>query len=510
MNPTLGLLLPLALAQPPEVVGGPGCAYCPTPTPVVGPRAPFAVPPHLLASPKAQGVCPPAGPPAPLLAMKAVLAEGYTVTVDPTEKGYAAGSRFGFRPGYTYRLKFTSAADPAATVGGSLEVRGSLVPRPNLRYMEFPALLTVSATDVKAALGGGLVSKAIYLEDPAKALPFEQKAGEPLEVSADTEREALSLAADGGRVVAVLRIGGRVPTKAEWADQFADGTILLPGEAALSRPALPPQFGTTAVPVYDPILGPKVPGEECFPNGGDRGPAAGVGPGDRLGNLDPTDTVMLFSSGGVRKAVTSNTVCLCSPRFVARRAEVTASAVSAAVSPQVLVGVVVRSVFTQRWRTQELVGRERTLGLHTKLRPAAAVNVLALDALTSTQGVKGVGSTLSAASVHAVVVVDELNSYPTRLTLEKSVSPAGPYQPSDEVTITLRYANNTRQPITDLEISDSLSGRLEYVAGSALADRPSTVTTAPNEAGSVVVRFDLPGPIPPAASGVVVFKVKVR
>ncbi len=508
MNTALSLLLPLALAQPPEVVGGPGCSTCPTP--LVGPRAPFSVPPHLLASPKAREACPPVGPPAPLLAMKTVLAEGYTVGVEPTEKGYATGSLFGFRPGYTYRLKFENPADPTATFGGSLEVRGSLVPRPNLRYMEFPALLAVNATDVKAALGGGLVSKAIYLEDPSKALPFEQKAGEPLEVSADNEREALSLASDGGRVVAVLRIGGRVPAKGEWADQFVDGTILMPGEKALGRPAYPPQFGTTAVPVYDPILGPKPNPEECFPNGGDRGPTAGVGPGNRLGNLDTTDTVMLFDVGGVRKAVTSNTVCLCSPRFVARRAELTASAVSQAVTPQELVGVVTRSVFRQRWQVEELLGRERTLGLHTRLRPGAAVAILALDALVSTQGVKGVGSTLSTGSVHAVVVVDELNSYPTRLTLEKSVSPAGPYQPGDEVTITLRYANNTRQPLTDLEISDSLSGRLEFVRGSGMADRPSTQTTAPNEAGSVVVRFDIPGPIPPAASGMVVFKVKVR
>ena len=73
-----------------------------------------------------------------------------------------------------------------------------------------------------------------------------------------------------------------------------------------------------------------------------------------------------------------------------------------------------------------------------------------------------------------------------------------------------RYYNNTRMPVTDLILSDSLAARLEYVVGSAAADRPSNVTLADNEVGSQIIRFEIPGPIPPAASGLVVFKVKVR
>ena len=41
-------------------------------------------------------------------------------------------------------------------------------------------------------------------------------------------------------------------------------------------------------------------------------------------------------------------------------------------------------------------------------------------------------------------------------------------------------------------------------------DRPANVTTQPNEAGSVTVRFDIPGPIPPGGYGVVTFKARVR
>ena len=106
--------------------------------------------------------------------------------------------------------------------------------------------------------------------------------------------------------------------------------------------------------------------------------------------------------------------------------------------------------------------------------------------------------------------VDEIGNFPGQLVLTKSVDPAGAVKQGDVLTVTLKYYNNTRQPVTDLILSDSLAGRLEYIPGSAAADRPSNVTLAENEAGSQVVRFEIPGPIPPAARGVVVFKVKVR
>lgn len=517
MNPTLAILLPLALGQPPSgsSVVQANCPTCPTPVgSVVPPPIPAAgcgvvVPPHLLSVPKARDVCPPAGPPAPLLAFKPILADGYTLAVDGAEKAFAGGSVWGFRPGYVYRLKFVNPAKPDETIGGTLEVRGSIVPRPNMKYMEFPAVVGVTKTDVRAALGGGLVTKVIYLENPEKALPLEQKANDPLEVAADNEREALDLAREGGRVVAVLRVGGRVPSKQEMAEAYVDGTVLLPGEKALGRPNVPPPMECSAVPLYDPILGPKVSSEECFPNGGDRGPRIGIGPDGRLGNLDVTDAAMEYTRGTKREAVVSNVVCLCSPRFVARRSESIAAVVSGTLSPAELRQVILRNVFVQRLHAEELVTRERTLGFTGRVRPGAAVQYLALQAVVSTQGLKAIASTQAAAEVAVVVQLDEI-SLSNRLALTKTVDPPGPYQPGDEITITLRYANNTRQEIRDLVVSDNLSGRLEYIEGSAAADRRSTVTTSENEAGSRVIRFDIPGPIPPNAGGVAVFKVRVR
>ena len=113
-------------------------------------------------------------------------------------------------------------------------------------------------------------------------------------------------------------------------------------------------------------------------------------------------------------------------------------------------------------------------------------------------------------TLQTVVEQEEITSYPNEVVVTKSVSPTGPVQPGDVVTFTIRYFNGTRTPAADLLLSDSLSGRLEYVAGSAKSDRPTNVTTVDNEAGSSIVRFEIPGPIPAGQSGTVTFQARVR
>ena len=53
------------------------------------------------------------------------------------------------------------------------------------------------------------------------------------------------------------------------------------------------------------------------------------------------------------------------------------------------------------------------------------------------------------------------------LTVAKSIDPAGPTEQGNEVTVTIRYANTGNRPASDVVLNDSLSGRLEYVPGSA-------------------------------------------
>ena len=78
------------------------------------------------------------------------------------------------------------------------------------------------------------------------------------------------------------------------------------------------------------------------------------------------------------------------------------------------------------------------------------------------------------------------------------------------VTFFLRYSNHGGRPLTDVAVSDSLSARLEYVAGSAQSDRDAVFTTEQNEAGSVVLRWEVGGRLLPGQTGVLRFQAKVR
>ena len=83
-------------------------------------------------------------------------------------------------------------------------------------------------------------------------------------------------------------------------------------------------------------------------------------------------------------------------------------------------------------------------------------------------------------------------------------------QPGDEVEFTLRFDNAGDAPINDLVIVDNLTTRLEYVEGSAKASRDADFSTARNDAGSLVLRWELDGVLKPGEGGVLTFRTRVR
>jgi len=83
-------------------------------------------------------------------------------------------------------------------------------------------------------------------------------------------------------------------------------------------------------------------------------------------------------------------------------------------------------------------------------------------------------------------------------------------QIGEVVTFHLKYINSGGKAINEIVVADSLSPRLEYVPGSAKSDRDTTFTTQPNEAGSVILRWQLNGPLPPRQFGVISFQARVR
>lgn len=511
MNVALAMMLPTILAANP--VPAPGCAAC-------GPTGPSAMtmpvgPPYPPPDAPGQLPCPPL-PPAPLLAGKVLAPNGVRVTAlpgTPAARSYDAPATFGFRPGYIYTLEISNLPNrPGEVLYPILEVRGTLVPRPGMKYMDYPAPILITRLDIERALSGNMVTKVIYLEDPTKAVPVETKADMPIEFTDLTQDEAFKSADQNGRIVAILRFGDRRPEPQDLARTAIPGTVLMPGEGALTAPAVPPLFQSCGVPLflYDPILGPKPSTVECFTDGGDLGPRIGIGPDGKLGGLNPTDVAAEYTVGNKRRTATSNRVCVCSPRYALRRVELSIGALQSNSGPDAIAQVEGRVVVSARTPPMAVIHREKPIILATKLRPGITLSTLGIAEFVGLSKPQLVAANAGVKVIGTYVEPEEITSIPNELLVTKSVEPAGPVMPGDVVTFTLRYQNATRQAVTDLLLSDSLSGRLQYVPGSARSDRPTNVTTADNEAGSVIVRFEIPGPIPAGQGGVVRFQAKVR
>jgi uncharacterized repeat protein (TIGR01451 family) len=82
--------------------------------------------------------------------------------------------------------------------------------------------------------------------------------------------------------------------------------------------------------------------------------------------------------------------------------------------------------------------------------------------------------------------------------------------PGEEVDFTLRFDNVGNQPIGNVTIVDDLTGRLEYLAGTAQCSLPAGFITQPSESGSLVLRWEITNPLKPGDGGVVRFHCRVR
>ena len=521
MNLTLSLLLPLAVGHGhgPTPVGpvGPSCAtgQCAPASAPYGPTLPRFTGPYntLPPSPGVRQVCPPNGPPAPTLTSIILAPQGSMVTFynGGTGRVFPAPVTAGFRPGYIYRFELSNLpGHPGEALYPILEVRGSLVPRATMKPSDFPAPIVISRDDIEKALTGVMVTKFIYLENPEKASPAPSRPNDPLEVNDFNEEAASDAAQENGRLVAVLRFGDRRPEREELTRSGVAGTMLLPGENYLGAPAVGPCLPWNGVQMYDPILGPKPMTEECFTDGGDKGPRLGIGPNGRIGGLNPTDVAVEYSQGGVRRVSTSNEVCICVPRYAVRRVDLGLARLLRTTGLDAVKQSTGRSIVSTRTPAQGVINREKPVGFDGRMRAAEQIGRQFADVAASVQKIAVSGTAQGVLVVGSHVGPDEITSFPNQLLVTKEVDPAGSHKIGDEVTFTIRYRNGTRHPVSEIVVSDSLSGRLEYIPGSAASDRPANVTTSENEAGSVIVRFELPGELGAGQGGVVKFRAKIR
>ncbi len=458
--------------------------------------------------------CAPIGPPAPVLMAKIVAPTGTRVTAfpgSPDAKLFPTPTIFGLRPGYVYRMALGGIPNqPDVVLYPEIVVHASLVPRAAMDYRDYPAAIAFSVGDLERASAGSVVTKVIYLEDPKKAIAAASNPDRPFENPVSTEADAIKAAYESGRVVMVVRLGNRAPTATELSQGSVPGTVLLPGDTALSAPTAPPQFAWCGIPLYDPISGPKIPSEECFTDGGDGGPRLGIGRRGALGGLDSTDVAAEYLRGAKRYVTTSNIVCICVPRFAVQRVDTGLAGLASLGSTSANVQQFGALSHRSRILAQDVLAKFKPVGLETRIRPMVQVGREGLEILVGQIGPAKILATIEGVQVASASVAPEEVTNAGELVVIKEVDPKSGVKIGEEVTFTLTYKNNTRQPVSELILSDSLSGRLEYVNGSAQSDRPVNTTTEPNEAGSVVVRFEVSGVIPAGQGGVVKFKAKVR
>jgi uncharacterized repeat protein (TIGR01451 family) len=436
----------------------------------------------------------------------------------------------GLRPGYAYRVEVAGMPRfPGVKIYPSLEVYGSLTVPHCLKLADHPAAIHFRDEDFQSVLADSLVTKAVTLERPDSAIPLPTDANQPLEIdmppprdrladglrggmvaSDNINRDPVKAAAERGRVVMVMKVGERQYSPQELAAQYIPGTVLLPGEQALPMPHAPPCFPPVCFPYFDPKLGPASPASEiCFWDGGDRGLPVGYGPDGRLRGLDPSDTIAEYQDSHNQKRIcVSNRVCLCVPRFLVFRAEIQALTHQVAVAPndtlllQNQVTVAAPRVPMVEVQRQHLIGT--TAGQRVSITEASQWTAVTgrlegLDVIVTERRTFDVNGTCVKPEEHVPECL-QLNKWPDRCGAAIG----------EIITFYLKYTNKGGRAITNVVVSDSLTNRLEYVPGSARADRDAVFTTQANEAGSVILRWEINDPLPPGQSGTVSFQVRVR
>jgi uncharacterized repeat protein (TIGR01451 family) len=155
-------------------------------------------------------------------------------------------------------------------------------------------------------------------------------------------------------------------------------------------------------------------------------------------------------------------------------------------------------------RTGEVSDAEKALVEEAEL---AAVTLTGVEAPQVVFGVKQAVGLEGVRRPGIVYQTDEPDS--PRLRLLKLAS-CGNAQPGEEIEFTLRFDNVGDQLIGNVTIVDNLSTRFEYVPQSAVSSVDADFSAAPNDAGSLILRWEIKDPVKAGDGGILRFRVKVR
>jgi uncharacterized repeat protein (TIGR01451 family) len=207
--------------------------------------------------------------------------------------------------------------------------------------------------------------------------------------------------------------------------------------------------------------------------------------------------------------VPSNRICLCVPRFVLLRAEQNVGSQTAALGTDRAQSNRLGVILTGRQGPAEErlpIQPETTAG---RLKPSSTINEMGTAATGRVNGLEIVATVSFAETLDGKCPPPGALVPQRPLRIIKWADCEGATVGSI-VTFSLRYTNLGGEPITDVVVSDSLTTRFEYVAGSQRTDRAAGFTVRGNEAGSSVLRWEFPGALAPGASGLITFQVRIR
>ena len=474
----------------------------------------------------------------------------------------------GLRVGVGYRLRLSDLPDrPGAELYPVIEIVGHLHRPEGIDPAKYPIRVAFTLDDlVEAVDKGRLVTQVIYLEDPELALPLALPKDEIPVVSVSPSEDPLKVAMALGRVVAIVRTGGRKPSVEELNDSRGPGAVIDPAAAAGAPCPFTTTDGGRCPLACGPVTGraPEsgrawLPRDEYLCDGGDHGEPVHFDGTGGLRGLDPRDAVLQFDDGRRPRVLPTNTVCVYAPRFAevrmsvglnealkvegplrtqfnerpadmdvrqragrlvqnqaaeASRARLRASSMAARIHVgeaeelRVLRGYdssvhIAGHILTQGARNVRL--RQKAGAFREQQRPQG-IKITQKVVLTGI--VEGAGEQVMSWRPDEVVGVETPPNRPG-LAVIKRVS-AAEAEPGDTLTFVIQYRNMGNVPIRAVTVTDSLLPRLGYIAGSAEGPKGSVFTSGENRAGGTELRWELPGAIPPGAEGYVSFKALVR
>jgi len=110
--------------------------------------------------------------------------------------------------------------------------------------------------------------------------------------------------------------------------------------------------------------------------------------------------------------------------------------------------------------------------------------------------------------LEAVYTVDKPPTHPKLRVIKVASTQFA--APGEMVEFTIRFDNVGDEVIGNVTLVDNLTTRLEYVPESADCPLPHHFSVQPNEAGSLVLRWEITDPLEPQEGGVIRFQCRVR